>query len=178
MFQILYSAFNKQHFGLFTGEYIFDSVTFLINDRDRIGLVGRNGAGKTTLLRVIAGELEPETGSVASPAGQSIGFLRQEMTPPDSKLTVIQEARQAFKEVLAIESKIKRLTNEISNRTDYHSESYLNLVERLNDLNDRFNLTDGHKIDENTEKVLIGLGFEREDFRGRCANLVVDGRCV
>ena len=147
----------------FTGEYIFDSVTFLINDRDRIGLVGRNGAGKTTLLRVIAGELEPETGSVASPAGQSIGFLRQEMAP-DSKLTVIQEARQTFKEVLAIESKIKRLTNEISNRTDYHSESYLNLVERLNDLNDRFNLTDGHKIDENTEKVLIGLGFEREDF--------------
>ncbi len=147
----------------FTGEYIFDGVSFLVNDRDRIGLVGKNGAGKTTLLNVIAGELDPESGSVASPSGQSVGYLKQEMNP-GSQRTVIEEARQAFSEMLELEKKLTQLTDEVSHRTDYHSEDYLKLVTRLNDINDRFNLLGGHKMDENTEKVLMGLGFERKDF--------------
>ncbi|MFP4469175.1 MAG: ABC-F family ATP-binding cassette domain-containing protein [Bacteroidales bacterium] len=148
----------------FTGEYIIDGVSFLINDRDRIGLVGKNGAGKTTLLNVIAGEMEPEKGDVASPSGQSIGYLKQEMSI-NSRRTVIDEARQAFSETLNLEHEIQQLTDQIASRTDYHSEDYLKLVSRLNDANDRFNLLGGHKMDENTEKVLMGLGYERKDFQ-------------
>lgn len=147
----------------FTGEYIFDGVSFLINDRDRIGLVGKNGAGKTTLLNVIAGEMEPEKGAVASPSGQSIGYLKQEMNSM-SRRTVMEEARQAFSETINLDHRIKQMTDEVSHRTDFHSQDYLNLVTRLNDANDRYDLLGGHKMDENTEKVLMGLGFERKDF--------------
>lgn len=147
----------------FTGEYIFDGASFLIKNRDRIGLVGKNGAGKTTLLNVIAGELIPEKGDVATISGLTIGYLRQEMNP-DSKRPVIEETRLAFKETLEMEKHIAQLTREISERTDYETEGYLKLITRLNDLNDRFNMLGGHNIDENTEKVLMGLGFERKDF--------------
>jgi ATP-binding cassette, subfamily F, member 3 len=147
----------------FTGTYIFDSVSFLINDRDRIGLVGKNGAGKTTLLNVIAAELEPEKGAVASPSGQTIGYLKQEMNPGSSR-TVMQEAKLAFGETIQLDHKIKKLTHEIATRTDYHSRSYLDLVASLNDANDRYDLLGGHKMNESTEKVLMGLGFERKDF--------------
>ncbi len=147
----------------FTGEYIFDGVSFLITDRDRIGLVGKNGSGKTTLLNVIAGELIPEKGEVATVSGLSIGYLKQEMEP-DSKRPVMEEARQAFKEVLGLEDEIARLTEQLAERTDYESKEYLGLISRLNELNDRFNLLGGHNMDENTEKVLLGLGFDRQDF--------------
>lgn len=146
----------------FTGEYIFDGVTFLINDRDRIGLVGKNGAGKTTLLNVIAGELDPEKGSVASPSGQSIGYLKQEMVT-GSKCNVLDEAKLAFKETLDLEKHIEHLTHEISNRTDFHSPEYLRLADRLHEANDRFHILSGNSMDENVEKVLLGLGFERKD---------------
>lgn len=147
----------------FTGEYIFDGASFLIKNRDRIGLVGKNGSGKTTLLNVIAGELIPEKGDVAAISDLTIGYLRQEMDN-NSKRPVIEEARLAFKETLELEKHIARLTREISERTDYETEDYLKLITRLNDLNDRFNMLGGHNIDENTEKVLMGLGFERKDF--------------
>lgn len=147
----------------FTGEYIFDGVTFLINDRDRIGLVGKNGAGKTTLLNVIAGELDPEKGSVASPSGQSIGYLKQEMYI-GSLRTVLEEARLAFKETLELQKRIDHLTHEIANRTDFHTPEYLKLAEKLNEANDRYHIVGGYSVDENVEKVLLGLGFERKDF--------------
>ncbi len=107
--------------------------------------------------------MEPEKGAVASPSGQTIGYLKQEMNP-GSRRTVMEEARQAFSETMKLDNKIKQLTDEISHRTDYHSNEYLNLVTRLNDVNDRYDLLGGHKMDENTEKVLLGLGFERKDF--------------
>ncbi len=147
----------------FTGEYIFDGVSFLITNRNRIGLVGKNGTGKTTLLNVIVGEIVPEKGDVATISDLTIGYLKQEMNP-DSKKPVIEEARLAFKEILELEKHLGDLTHEISERTDYESEAYLKVITRLNDLNDRFNLLGGHNIDENTEKVLMGLGFERKDF--------------
>ncbi len=147
----------------FTGTYIFNDVSFLVNNRDRIGLVGKNGAGKTTLLNIITGELEPEKGKVTFPTGQTVGYLRQDMNP-DSKRAVIDEAKQAFKEHLSLEVSINKLTDEISNRTDFHSQEYLNLVTHLNDANDRYALLGGHKMDENTERILMGLGFERKNF--------------
>lgn len=147
----------------FTGTYIFNDVSFLVNDRDRIGLVGKNGAGKTTMLNIIAGELEPEKGDISSPSGQSIGYLKQEMSI-NSKRNVIDEARQAFKEHMNLEAEIAKLTSDISHRTDFESDSYLNLVTRLNEANDRFALLGGHKMDENLERILMGLGFERKDF--------------
>ncbi|MCK5782837.1 MAG: ABC-F family ATP-binding cassette domain-containing protein, partial [Desulfobacterales bacterium] len=147
----------------FTGEYIFDGASFLIKNRDRIGLVGKNGSGKTTLLNVIAGELIPEKGDVAAISDLTIGYLRQEMDN-NSTRPVIEETKLAFIETLELEKHIARLTREISERTDYETEGYLKLITRLNDLNDRFNMLGGHNIDENTEKVLMGLGFERKDF--------------
>jgi ATP-binding cassette subfamily F protein 3 len=147
----------------FTGEDIFADVSFLVNDRDRIGLVGKNGSGKTTLLNVIAGEMEPESGNISSPSGQGLGYLKQEMNT-QSELTVLEEARRAFKEHLALELQIQNYTHQIAERTDYHSESYLALVTRLNDANDRFAMLGGHTMDENCEKILMGLGFERSDF--------------
>ena len=147
----------------FTGEYIFDGASFLIKNRDRIGLVGKNGSGKTTLLNVIAGELIPEKGDVAAISDLTIGYLRQEMNHNSIK-PVIEETRLAFTETLELERHIARLTREISERVDFETEDYLKLITRLNDLNDRFNMLGGHNIDENTEKVLMGLGFERKDY--------------
>jgi len=148
----------------FTGEDLFTDVSFLVNDRDRIGLVGKNGSGKTTLLNVIAGEMEPGSGNIFSPSGQSLGYLKQEMNT-ESELTVMDEARRAFKEHLALERQLQNLTRQIAERTDYHSESYLALVTQLNDANDRFAILGGHTMDENSEKILLGLGFERSDFQ-------------
>jgi ATP-binding cassette subfamily F protein 3 len=139
-------------------------VSFLITNRDRIGLVGKNGAGKTTLLNVIVGEIAAEKGDIATISDLTIGYLRQEMNP-NSKKPVIDEARLAFKETLELERRTQELTREISERTDYESDDYLKLITRLNELNDRFDLLGGHNIDENTEKVLMGLGFERKDFK-------------
>jgi ATP-binding cassette, subfamily F, member 3 len=152
----------------FSGEYIFRDVSFLINDRDRIGFVGKNGAGKTTLLNIIAGEMEPEKGEVSFPSAQSVGYLKQEMNP-NSTRNVMDEAKQAFKEQLKLDDEIRNHTREISSRTDFHSEDYLKLVTRLNDANDRFSMLGGHKINENVERILMGLGFERKDF-GRALN--------
>ncbi|NVO21064.1 MAG: ABC-F family ATP-binding cassette domain-containing protein [Bacteroidetes bacterium] len=147
----------------FTGEYIFENVSFLINDRDRIGLVGRNGAGKTTLLRILCGEMEPETGVVASPSGSTIGYLPQEMSV-GSELNVLEEAMTAFAEAHSLHDLIDKYTRELAERTDYESEAYEKLIHRFNDANDRYHLIGGQNVQEEAEKVLKGLGFEPEDF--------------
>ena len=147
----------------FTGDYLFRNVSFLINDRDRIGLVGKNGTGKTTLLRILCKELEPESGTVASPSGNSVGYLPQEMAT-GSKLTVIEEAMRAFAEARDLHLLLDRYSVELAERQDYESEEYNRLIHRYNDVNDRYHLIGGHTIREDTEKVLKGLGFEPDDF--------------
>jgi ATP-binding cassette, subfamily F, member 3 len=147
----------------FTGTYLFENVSFLVNDRDRIGLVGRNGAGKTTLMRILCGELEPETGVIASPSGSTFGYLPQEMATGSEK-GLLEEAMLAFQEVLQLQLQLEELTHQITNRDDFESESYHRLLHKFNDVNDRFHLLEGQNIQEETEKVLKGLGFDSEDF--------------
>ncbi len=147
----------------FTGDYIFNDVSFKINDRDRIGLVGKNGAGKTTLLRIIAGLQEPENGNIVKTAGSTIGYLQQELII-NTDNTICDEAKLAFREVNELKQKIEIITEQLSDRNDFHSENYSRLIEKLNHCNERFNILDGNSVDAELEKVLLGLGFEKEDF--------------
>jgi ATP-binding cassette, subfamily F, member 3 len=147
----------------FTGEYLFDNISFIVNDRDRIGLVGKNGAGKTTLLKVFAGQLEPEKGSVAYPAGTTIGYLPQELIT-DSRKTVIEETLTAFDEVRDIKNTIKKISEELTNITDYASPAYGKLVDKLNHANEQYKILGGETIQADVERVLTGLGFDHADF--------------
>jgi ATP-binding cassette subfamily F protein 3 len=147
----------------FTGNYLFSNVSFMVGDRDRIGLVGRNGAGKTTLMRIIAGLQEPEGGVVASPSGSSVGYLPQEMAT-GSKLNVLQEAMTAFEEARHQHDMMDKYAAELGERTDYESESYTKLIQRLTEATDRFHLLGGQNMQEEAEKVLKGLGFEANEF--------------
>ena len=147
----------------FNGEYLFEDVSFIINKRDRIGLVGKNGAGKTTMLRLITGEMVPESGNIVIPSEGTIGYLPQEMKLL-SKKTVLQEAFKAFAEANELERKIEKYTAEISVREDFHSESYHKLVEKLAEANERFAMIGGATQEARAEKVLLGLGFESTDF--------------
>ena len=148
----------------FTGTDLFSNASFLINDRDRIGLVGKNGSGKTTLMNIIAGYIVPQEGEVIIPSNTSIGFLQQEMETHSSK-TIFEEALTAFSETLILEEKILHLTKEIAERTDYESKEYTRLIHQLTEANERFQIVGGQSMEGETEKVLTGLGFKRTDFQ-------------
>ncbi|MCH5335521.1 MAG: ABC-F family ATP-binding cassette domain-containing protein [Alistipes sp.] len=145
------------------GWTLFDNISFLINPKDRIGLVGKNGAGKTTLLRLIVGEQEPTSGAVTRNGECTIGYLPQQMKVADTT-TLVQETEKAFDEVLHLEAEIARLTREIGERTDYESAEYEQLLHRLNDADDRYRILGGETREADIEKTLLGLGFRREDF--------------
>ena len=145
------------------GWTLFDGISFLINPKDRIGLVGKNGAGKTTLLRVITGEQQPTEGAVTVNGECTIGYLPQQMRVADTT-SLIAETAKAFDEVLRIEADIERLTKEIASRTDYESEAYADLIHRLNDANDRYHILGGDTREADIERTLLGLGFKRTDF--------------
>ena len=145
------------------GWTLFDGISFMINPKDRIGLVGKNGAGKTTLLRVITGEQQPTEGAVSINGECSIGYLPQQMRVADTT-TLVAETAKAFDEVLRIEAAIERLTREIATRTDYESEEYAELIHRLNDANDRYHILGGDTREADIERTLLGLGFKRTDF--------------
>ena len=146
------------------GWTLFDQISFLINPKDRIGLVGKNGAGKTTILKLIAGEQIPTSGAVTRNGECTIGYLPQQMKVADTT-TLLDETEKAFDEVLRIEAEIESLTEQISERTDYESAEYESLLHRLNEENDRYHILGGDTRDADIEKTLLGLGFRREDFR-------------
>ena len=147
----------------FGGWTLFDQISFLINPKDRVGLVGRNGAGKTTILKLIAGLEQPTSGAVTRNADCTIGYLPQQMVVHDTT-TLIEETAKAFDVVLALEAEIERLTAQIATRTDYESESYEKLLHSLNEATDRYHILGGDTRDADIEKTLLGLGFRREEF--------------
>lgn len=146
------------------GWELFKDISFLVNPKERIGLVGKNGAGKSTLLKVIAGEIIPTEGGISKNGECSISYLAQQIKVSDTT-TVFEEAASAFKEVLFLEKEIERLNNEITSRDDYHSKEYSDILHLLQDINDRYFIMGGANRDAEIEKTLIGLGFKREDFK-------------
>ncbi len=146
----------------FTGQDLFTDINFMIREKDRIGLVGKNGAGKTTLIRIIAGIEQPSHGDVVMSDDVTIGYLPQEKNIYSEK-TVLEETMTAFEEYHQIEKKLAQLQDELSQRTDYESDSYQKLCERMSALNERLTLIGGHSIEGEAEQILVGLGFDHED---------------
>jgi ATP-binding cassette subfamily F protein 3 len=147
----------------FGGTYLFEEVTFRLGAGDRVGLVGKNGAGKSTMLKILARDLAPDSGSIATEKEIRIGFLRQDIDFHFGR-TVLEEAYQAFTDIKAAEKKLDDINHQLATRTDYESESYSQLIEDLSDWTHRFELLGGYNYVGDTEKVLLGLGFRREDF--------------
>ncbi|NOU59780.1 ABC-F family ATP-binding cassette domain-containing protein [Marinifilum caeruleilacunae] len=147
----------------FGGFTLFKEVSFLVNSRDRIGLVGKNGAGKSTLLKIFAGLQGATKGNVSIPSEIKIGYLPQQMNHVDGR-TVMEETLTAFEEVLGLEKEIAKINAEIAERTDYESEEYMKLINSLTDKNDRYHMMGGENVDAEAEKTLMGLGFVRSDF--------------
>jgi ATP-binding cassette, subfamily F, member 3 len=148
---------------VFSGETLFDELSVVIGPKERIGLTGKNGAGKTTLLKILNGNTEPTSGSVNIPQDKTIGYLPQQMKYPSGR-TVFAEAREAFADVLALRSEEQEIINQITERTDYQTESYLKLSDRLSEVQQRLEMFSADKMAANIEKILKGLGFERSDF--------------
>ena len=142
---------------------MFKDISFVAGDKDRIGLVGHNGAGKSTLLKIIHRDIEPASGTMVITTGHRVGYLPQELAGT-SPLTVWEEAVSAFEEIRVMERKMQRISQELADRTDYESEGYAQLTQQLSDLNDRYNHLGGNTVDAETEKVLAGMGFLREEF--------------
>ena len=147
----------------FSARPLYDHVSFVINNRDRIALVGKNGAGKSTLLKIIYGEQSPTSGTVSIPNETTIGYLPQVMKLQDNT-TVKEEALKAFSGTLSIQEEIGRMQQELAERSDYESEEYMQLVEEFTSMQERFQMLGGEQYEAETERTLQGLGFKRTDF--------------
>lgn len=147
----------------FSGSTLFENVSFVINDRDRIALMGKNGAGKSTLLKILAGVRTPSRGQVSVPKDSVIAYLPQHLMTENGR-TVFEEASQAFAHLFEMEQEIEKLNEEMSTRTDYESDSYYELIERVSTLSEKFYAIDSVNYNADVEKSLLGLGFKREDF--------------
>ncbi len=147
----------------FGGTTLFQDISFVINEKDRIALMGKNGAGKSTLLKILAGVRQPTRGSVSAPKDTVIAYLPQHLMTENSR-TVFEETSQAFAHLFEMEAEINRMNEELSTRTDYESESYYSLIEQVSALSEKFYAIDLTHYEEDVEKILLGLGFDRKDF--------------
>lgn len=146
----------------FGGSALFSDVSFVINEKDRIALMGKNGAGKSTLLKILAGSREPTRGRVSAPKDTVIAYLPQHLMTEDGR-TVFEETAQAFAHLHAMEAEIARLNKELETRTDYESDGYMELIEQVSMLSEKFYSIEEINYDADIEKTLFGLGFKRED---------------
>ena len=150
----------------FGGTYLFEEVTFRLGAGDRVGLVGKNGAGKSTMLKMLAGDFKPDSGTIATEKEVRIGFLRQDIDFVKGR-TVLDEAYQAFEEIKRAELEIDDINHQLATRTDYESESYSELIEQLSDVQHHYEILGGYNYVGDTEKILLGLGFKREEFNNQ-----------
>ena len=147
----------------FGGTTLFKDISFQINEKDRIALMGKNGAGKSTLLKIIAGVRTATRGSVSAPKDCVIAYLPQHLMTEDGR-TVFEETCQAFAHLHEMQAEIDRINNELTTRTDYDSDDYMQLIEKVSSLSEKFYAIDMTHFEEDVEKTLLGLGFERSDF--------------
>ncbi|RKS02093.1 ABC-F family ATP-binding cassette domain-containing protein [Flavobacterium sp. 102] len=147
----------------FGGTTLFSDVSFAINENDKIALMGKNGAGKSTLLKIIAGEAKPSTGNISAPKEAVIAYLPQHLLTTDGA-TVMEEASKAFGQIFKMKAEIDEINEQLTIRTDYESDEYMKLIERVSDLSEKFYAIEEINYEAEVEKILVGLGFEREDF--------------
>ena len=147
----------------FGGTTLFSDISFVINEKDRIALMGKNGAGKSTLLKILAGVRQPTRGRISAPKECVIAYLPQHLMTEDGR-TVFEETAQAFAHLHEMEAEIERMNKELETRTDYESDSYMELIENVSALSEKFYAIDATNYEEDVEKALLGLGFMREDF--------------
>jgi ATP-binding cassette subfamily F protein 3 len=147
----------------FGGTTLFSDVSFAINENDKIALMGKNGAGKSTLLKIIAGQSKPSTGSISTPKDAVVAYLPQHLLTKDGS-TVMEEASKAFGEIFKMKAEIDEINEQLTVRTDYESDAYMKLIERVSDLSEKFYAIEEVNYEAEVEKILVGLGFEREDF--------------
>ena len=147
----------------FQGDYLFEKITFQLKPGDRVGLVGKNGAGKSTLLKIIAGEQEYDSGQIATDKEVSIGFLKQDIDFEKGR-TVLEESYEAFTEIKKLEKQLAVINTQLAERTDYESDGYHQLMVDLNEIQHQYEIHGGYNYQGETERILQGLGFQREDF--------------
>jgi ATP-binding cassette subfamily F protein 3 len=147
----------------FGGEYLFEEISFRLNGGDRVGLIGKNGAGKSTLLKLLSRDMEIDSGTIAMEKDIKIGFLRQDIDFEKGR-TVLEESYQAFEEIKSMEQQLDAINQQLAERTDYESNGYNQLIIDLNDVTQRYEIMGGYNYQGETEKILQGLGFVREDF--------------
>jgi ATP-binding cassette subfamily F protein 3 len=147
----------------FGGTTLFKDISFVINDKDRIALMGKNGAGKSTILKIIAGVRAPSAGKISAPKDSVIAYLPQHLMTDDNR-TVFEEASQAFANIIAMQREMDELNAQLAERTDYESESYYALIEEVSTLSEKFYAIEEINYDAEVEKILLGLGFVRDDF--------------
>ena len=147
----------------FQGEYLFEDITFKLGNGDRIGLIGKNGAGKSTMLKILSKEMEPDTGQIAADKELKIGFLKQDIDFILGR-TVLEEAYEAFTEIKTLEAKMEAVNTQLAERTDYESDGYHQLMIDVNELQHQYEILGGYNYQGDTEKILQGLGFQRQDF--------------
>ncbi len=147
----------------FQGDYLFEDITFKLDNGDRVGLIGKNGAGKSTMLKILSREMEPDSGQIATDKELKIGFLKQDIDF-DFGRTVLEEAYEAFTEIKKIEAKVDDINHQLAERTDYESEAYHQLMVDVNEYHHQYEILGGYNYQGETEKILQGLGFQRKDF--------------